>query len=153
LTGMQDITTARTVHSGGSLGNQVNVSASSGTGNFVAATIPSALGSTAATKMTLIGVSALKNISHGGGGDNYNIGQMYQYAYNAMTSSVYVEMTHICKKGSNGLFVDAGDSTNDSKMNIADSLFFSGTLSNVAIHNYSLTQADATALWDAKGVW
>jgi hypothetical protein len=153
LTGMQDITTARTVHAGGSLHNQVDVSASSGTGNFVAATIPSALGSTAATKMTLIGVSALKNISHGGGGDNYNIGQMYQYAYNAMSSSVYVEMTHICKKGSNGLFVDAGDSTDDSKMNIADSLFFSGALSNVAIHNYPLTQADATALWAAKGVW
>ena len=153
LSGMQDISTARTVHSGGSLSNQVNVSSSSGTGNFVAAAIPSALGSTAATKMTLIGVSALKNISYGSSSTTNRIGRMYQYAYDGITNNAYVDMTHIAKKGSNGNFINGADSTNDSKMNLSDTFFFSGTLSNVAIHNYSLTQADATALWDAKGVW
>jgi hypothetical protein len=152
ITGMQDITTARTVHSGGSLNNQVNVSASSGVGNCVAAAIPSALGTTAATGMSLIGVSALKNISHGGAGVNERIGQIYNYAYDAITSSNYLKMTHICKKGSDGNYLAAG-TDDEARMNINDQLFFSGTLSNVAIHNYPLSQTDATTLWDAKGVW
>jgi len=103
--------------------------------------------------MTLIGVSALKNISYGSSSTTNRIGRMYQYAYDGITNSAYVDMTHIAKKGSNGNFINGADSTNDSKMNLSDTFFFSGTLSNVAIHNYSLTQADATALWDAKGVW
>tara|TARA_Y100000361_G_scaffold154332_1_gene179709 strand:- start:2809 stop:9306 length:6498 start_codon:yes stop_codon:yes gene_type:complete len=154
LTGMQDITTSRKVHDGGSLSNEVNVSTtSSSSALYVAASIPSALGTTAATKMSLIGVSALKKISFGSSTTTNMIGKMYQYPYDAITSSSYVEMSHIAKKGSDGTFIDASDGTNEGRMDISDTLFFSGTLSNVAIHNYPLTQADATALWDAKGVW
>ena len=157
VSNMVDITTPRTIHSGGSLGNtvaiQVKTSISNGNANAVAATIPSALGTTAATNMSFIGLSSVKNLSLGLGGNGLRIGKMYQGPYTAPWTANYIDLEVIARRGDNGAFVSSSTSANESKMNLSVPLHFSGYLSNVAVHNKALSTSEVNELWTAKGVW
>ena len=157
ITGMVDITTPRTIHSGGSLSNVVNIekkiSTSDGNANCVAATIPTAVGSTAATNMTLIGTSAVKNISLGTGGNGKRIGKMYQGLWDYPWQSTFRDMEVIGRRGDTGVNIDGSDGVNESKMNLSVPHMFNGYLSNIAVYNKELTSAEVTELWTAKGVY
>lgn len=113
----------------------------------VAATIPSALGSTAAANMTLIGLSALRDIANStNNGENYTLTNQYAGTYASPTSSgVTAVMSVGTTDGSNGV--------SNPMQNAVEHYLWNCYLSNLAVFNHALTSTEAAAIWASKGEW
>jgi hypothetical protein len=112
----------------------------------VAQAIPSALGTTAATGMTLIGLSALRDIANStNNGANYTLTNQYQGTYSAPTSSSAIIVYAGTTDGSGGV--------NNPMQNSGTHYLWNCYLSNVAVFNHALSSAEAAEIWAAKGVW
>ena len=113
----------------------------------VAATIPSALGTTAAANMTLIGLSALRDIANStNNGGNYQLTNQYAGTYASPTSSAVTAVMSVgTTDGTNGI--------GNPMTNAVDHYLWNCYLSNLAVFNHALTATEAAAIWAAKGEW
>lgn len=116
-----------------------------------AATIPSALGTTAATNTTLIGLSAVKNLINDSDANNKSHGRMFQATYGAPTSTTSNIPMNVGKTGSSTY---ATNSNGHAGMDQSVEYYLSNCyLSNVAVFNHPLTDDEVSELWASRAVW
>jgi len=116
-----------------------------------AATIPSALGTTAATNTTLIGLSAVKNLINDSDANNKSHGRMFQATYGAPNSTVSNIPMNVGKTGSSTY---ATSSNGHAGMDQSVEYYLSNCyLSNVAVFNHPLTDDEVSELWASRAVW
>lgn len=120
------------------------------TAQSAAATIPAALGSTAATNVTLIGLSAVKNLINGSDANDASHGRMYQNTFASPDGGNLITM-NVGKIGSSSY---ATNGNGHAGMDQSETYYLSDCiLSNVAVFNTPLTDDEVSELWASRAVW
>ena len=136
-----------------SLGNmlrattQPNLSPASTT----AATLPASLGTPAANNTVLIGLSALRSLNNNGNNINRSHGRTFTGPYHAPNSNASQIPMNVGKHGPSDY-----SATVSSHMGFLSGQTYYLTdcyLSNVAVFNKALTDAEVSELWTSRGVW
>ena len=115
-----------------------------------AATLPSSLGTTAATNTVLIGLSALRDLINNTDANDKSHGRMFQNTYASPNGGGIIGMN----VGQHTNTTTASNSNGHAGMDQGVTYYLEHCyLSNVAVFNKALSDAEVSELWTSRGVW
>ena len=115
-----------------------------------AATLPSSLGTTAATNTVLIGLSALRDLINDTDATLKSHGRVFKHTYGAPNGGGIIPMN----VGQHTNTTTATNGNGHAGMDQGVTYYLEHCyLSNVAVFNKALTDAEVSELWTSRGVW